>query len=58
MNSGVVLPMLEDLNINIKFVPSKVSIGIEDKIIHVEDINYIEEYRDLLIKFYPNSVEK
>lgn len=55
LNAGVILPLLKDLNINLDFIHSKVSLGIEDKIINIEDINSIEEYRKLLVNFYPDS---
>lgn len=55
LNAGVVLPMLKDLNIHLDFVRSKVSIGIEDKIINVEDVSSINKYRNLLVSLYPES---
>ncbi len=35
-NSGVLFPMLRQLGIALDFVPNKISIGIEDKVIQVE----------------------
>ena len=54
---GVVLAMLKDLNLDIEVVSSKVSLGVEDKIIGIEGHNSVSEYRDLLVSLYPDSVE-
>ncbi|MGE5354815.1 MAG: phytoene desaturase family protein [Deltaproteobacteria bacterium] len=55
-SAGIILPMLEELNIHIQTVRSKVSVGIEDKILHVEDLNSIQKYKDLLVELYPESI--
>lgn len=57
LNAGVVCTMLNDLDIPLDFIPSRVSLGIEDKIIHIEDLSSINEYRNLLAGFYPDSTE-
>ena len=54
---GVVLSMLKDLNLDIEVVSSKVSLGVEDKIIGIEGPNSVGEYRDSLVSLYPDSVE-
>ena len=54
-DAGIILPMLKDLGIEIDTVKSPVSVGIEDKILDIKDINSLEEYRNLLIHFYPES---
>ena len=54
-NAGVILPMLKDLGIELELVRSKVSIGIEDKILHIEDINSVNDYKKLLSGLYPES---
>ena len=54
-NSGVLFPMLRQLGISLDFVPNKISIGIEDKVIPVDSDNSVEEYENLLINFYPDS---
>jgi len=54
-SAGIIFPMLEDLDIKLDFVRSKVSVGIEDKILDIEDLNSIQEYRDLLVSLYPDS---
>jgi phytoene dehydrogenase-like protein len=54
-NSGVLFPMLRQLGISLDFVPNKISIGIEDKIIPVESDDSVDEYENLLINFYPDN---
>jgi len=58
LNAGVVCTMLKDLDIHLDFQPSRVSLGIEDKIIHIEDVDSIREYRNLLASLYPDSAEE
>lgn len=55
INAGVILPMLEDLDIRLELVRNKVTMGVEDEFIHIEDMKSIDEYRDLLVKLYPDS---
>jgi phytoene dehydrogenase-like protein len=57
LDAGIILTMLKDLDIHLELVPSTVSVGIEDKIINIEDLSSIDEYRDLLIGLYPDSTE-
>lgn len=54
-SAGIILPMLHDLGIELDVVRSKVSIGIEDKILNIEDLKSIQDYRDLLVNLYPKS---
>ncbi len=54
-NAGIIFPMLEDLGIKMEVVKSKVSLGVADEIIHVENIDSLEEYKQLLVKLYPES---
>lgn len=55
VNAGIILPMLNDLGIELEKVRNKVSIGIDDKIIHIESKDDIEKYGELLISLYPDS---
>ncbi|HOK27380.1 MAG TPA: NAD(P)/FAD-dependent oxidoreductase [Bacteroidales bacterium] len=55
VNAGIILPMLNDLGIQLEMVPNKVSIGIEDKIIHVDSKEDVEKYREMLIDLYSGS---
>jgi phytoene dehydrogenase-like protein len=52
-DSGVLLPMIEKLGLDVKFVSNQVSIGIEDRVIRVTDASAVTDYQDLLNHFYP-----
>lgn len=52
---GVVPAMLKDLELNVEVVPSQVSLGVEDQIIVIEGQQSVGEYRDLLVRLYPDS---
>ena len=54
-NSGIVLPMAAELGLPLKYVRSRVSLGIADRIISIESKESLAEYRRLLESFYPES---
>jgi phytoene dehydrogenase-like protein len=54
-DAGIIFPMLKDLGIQLDVIKSSVSIGIENEILHIEDLNSLTDYRDLLKKIYPES---
>ena len=54
-NAGIIFPMLQELGIELEVVESKVSVGVEDEILHIEDIDSLAKYGDLLKKIYPES---
>ncbi len=54
-DAGIILPMLKDLNIELGMMKSPVSLGIENEILHIENLDSLTKYRDLLIGFYPDS---
>jgi len=54
-DAGIIFPMLKDLNIQLEIVKSPVSLGIENEIIHIENLDSLLKYRELLIKFFPES---
>ena len=54
-DAGIIFPMLKDLGIHLDVVKSKVSLGIGNDILHIEDLNSLSEYRDLLKKTFPGS---
>lgn len=54
-DAGIVFPMLKDLDIQLDVVRSKVSLGIENRIIHIEDLSSLEKYRNLLTEAFPES---
>ena len=57
-NAGIILPMLKELGIDLEFVKSPVSVGIENEILHIENLGSLIKYRDLLTMFYPESGEE
>jgi phytoene dehydrogenase-like protein len=54
-DAGIIFPMLKDLNIQLDVVKSHVSVGIENEIVNIETIDDLIKYRELLIKFFPES---
>lgn len=54
-NAGIIFPMLEELGIKLDVVKSPVSVGVEDEILHIEDIHSLKEYSKLLKRIYPES---
>jgi phytoene dehydrogenase-like protein len=54
-SAGIIYPMLKDLNIELEIVKSPVSVGIENDILNIVDIDSLYDYQDLLIKYYPES---
>ncbi len=54
-NAGIIIPMLNDLNIELEVVKSPVSLGIENEILNIVDIESLNDYKNLLLKFYPDS---
>jgi len=54
-NAGIIFPMLKELGIELEVVRSPVSVGIENEILHIEDINSLRDYKNLLKKVYPES---
>ncbi|KXX72185.1 NAD(P)/FAD-dependent oxidoreductase [Flammeovirga sp. SJP92] len=54
-SAGVILPMLDDLRIEIDVVRSKVSVGVEDQVVSIEDEGSIVEYQKMLIHLFPES---
>lgn len=54
-NAGIIFPMLKELGIELDVVKSAVSVGVENEILHIEDISSLTEYENLLKKIYPES---
>jgi phytoene dehydrogenase-like protein len=54
-NSGVLLPMLDQLGIEVEFLPNPVSIGIGQDVIRVSSKDSLADYRDLLAKHFPQN---
>jgi phytoene dehydrogenase-like protein len=57
-DAGIIFPLLKDLGIQLDVVKSKVSLGIENEILHIEDLDSLVKYRDLLTKLFPESKEE
>ena len=57
-NAGIIIPMLEDLGIQLDFVNSPVTVGIEKDVLHIKDINSVRDYELLLKKYYPESKDE
>lgn len=54
-DAGIIFPMLKDLNIELEVVKSAVSLGVENEILNIKNIDSLKEYKELLKKFYPES---
>ena len=54
-NAGIIIPMLEDLGIELEFVDSPVTVGIEKDVLYVTDKSSVGDYELLLKKYYPES---
>jgi phytoene dehydrogenase-like protein len=52
-DAGIIFPMLNDLNIQLEVTKSPVSLGIENEILHIENLDSLLHYQELLIKLYP-----
>lgn len=49
-DAGIILPMLEELGIDLRVVKSPVSVGIGDEILNIENLESLKSYSDLLKK--------
>jgi phytoene dehydrogenase-like protein len=54
-NAGILVPMLEDLGIDLPMVKGEVSTGIGDSIVHYEDDAGIDDYLRSLRRLFPES---
>ena len=54
-NAGMIKPMLKELDIDLPLIRSKISLGVEDDVIHVETEESIKEYENQLLRIYPES---
>lgn len=54
-NSGVLIPMLNQLGIHIPLLRNPVSIGIENDIIHIESGASLEDYKAHLLRQFPSD---
>jgi len=56
-NAGMLIPMLKELEIDLPLLDSKVSLGVEDKIISADNENSLKAYEKILKELYPQSVK-
>jgi phytoene dehydrogenase-like protein len=54
-NSGIVLPMLKQLGIDLHFHQNPVTIGIADQFVRLDGKDSVEEYGKMLIKLFPEN---
>lgn len=54
-NSGIVFPMLRQLGLDIDFIKSPVSVGIEDRVIRLDSVESVAAYQALLTDMFPES---
>lgn len=54
-DAGIILPMLHDLDIELEFVKSPVTVGIEKEFLDIENAGSLRGYRELLLKLYPDE---
>ena len=54
-NAGIILPMLKDLGIEVEFMKSPVTVGIEKDVIPIKSKDSLNDYKNLLKKYYPDS---
>ena len=57
-DAGIIFPMLKDLGIQLDVVKSPVSLGVGNEIIHIEGQDSLKEYRELLVKLFPDSKDE
>ncbi len=57
-DAGIIFPMLKDLGIQLDTVKSDVSVGVENEIVHIKDLSSLTEYKNLLVKLFPESKDE
>ena len=54
-NSGVLFPMIKKLGLDLEFVRNKITVGIEDRVIWINDLGAVQAYQELLNDLYPEN---
>lgn len=54
-NSGVLFPMLKQLGLEIEFCKSKVSIGMEESVVHISSKQSVDAYQQMLVSKFPDE---
>jgi len=57
-SSGVLLPMLRHLGLEVELVKNHISIGVEEKVIRINSEENISDYQALLNDLYPSSTDQ
>ena len=56
-NSGIIFPMVKQLGLDVEFIRSIVSLGIEDDVIKVENEQSLIDYQELLNRKFPDNIK-
>jgi len=56
-NSGIILPMLKNLGIEMEFASNPVSIGIENKWVTLDSRKSLPDYASMLTALFPNNAQ-
>jgi phytoene dehydrogenase-like protein len=56
-NSGVLLPMLKSLGLEVEFLPNVVSVGIENAAVRLAGEDSLTAYGDMFRKIFPEDLE-
>lgn len=56
VNSGIMKPILKDLELDWEFLENKISVGVEDQLVRFNSMDSLQEYKQMLINLYPESV--
>jgi phytoene dehydrogenase-like protein len=56
-NTGIVLPMLRQLGVDVEFLPNPVSLGIGRDVLRISSKDSLAAYRELLVKHFPENRE-
>jgi len=54
-DSGIVMPMIRQLGLDIEFVRSTVTLGIENDVVRVDTKDSVDAYKQLLLKQFPEN---
>jgi phytoene dehydrogenase-like protein len=54
-NSGIVLPMLKNLGVEVEFLPNGVSLGLGKDVMGVDPKDCLDTYQELLGKYFPEN---
>lgn len=57
LNSGIIHPMLNQLDIELELLESEVSVGVEDTLIGITSKDSLKDYHQMLKRLYPESKE-